>query len=76
MPTSILGRKPEHGSFIRASPPVLTQKGWDCFVANKPKKIFSVKTNLLKHGNSKHLEYSIDSQHFSTEKCVDPLNQG
>jgi len=55
----ILGRRPEHGSFIRASPLVLTQKGWYCFVTNKTLKVFWVIRNLLKHGNGKHLEYSI-----------------
>jgi len=39
-PTSILGRRPEHGTFTRASPPVHTQKGWYCFVTNKTIKIF------------------------------------
>jgi len=39
-PTSILGRRPEHGSFTRASSPVLAQKGWYCFVRNKTIKIF------------------------------------
>jgi len=33
--TSILSGRPEHGSFIRASPPVLTQKGWWCLLTNK-----------------------------------------
>jgi len=40
MPTSILGRRPEHGSFAKALSPVLTQKGWYCFVTNKTIKIF------------------------------------
>jgi len=52
---------------------VLTQKGWYCFVKNKT-KLFSVKTNLLKHGKSKHLEYSTGSPTFWSEKCVEPLN--
>jgi len=39
-PTSILGRRLEHGTFIRASPPVLTEKGWYCFAKNKTFKIF------------------------------------
>jgi len=39
-PTSTLGSRPEHGTFIRASPPVLTQKGWYCFVTNKTIKIY------------------------------------
>jgi len=30
----------------------------------KKLKFFSVKTNLLKHGNGKHLEYSIGSPTF------------
>jgi len=33
-------RTPLHGTFTRASPPVLTKKGWYCFVTNKTIKIF------------------------------------
>jgi len=36
----MLGRSPEHESFIWASPPVLIQKGWYCFVTNKTIKTF------------------------------------
>jgi len=36
----MVGRRPEHGSFIKASHPVLTQKGWYCLVANKTIKSF------------------------------------
>jgi len=36
----VLGRTPEHWTFTRASPPVLTQKGWYCFVTNKTIEIF------------------------------------
>jgi len=36
----MLGRRQEHGTFTRASPPVLTQKGWYCFVTNKTITIF------------------------------------
>ena len=71
-PASILGRRPEHGSFIRASLPVPSQKGWYCFVTNKTIKFFGVKTNLLKHGNGKHLEYSIGSPTFFEEKMRRP----
>jgi len=56
--------------------PVLTQKGWYCFVTNKTIEFFFwVKTNLLKHGNGKHLEYSIGSPTFFEWKCLEPLNQ-
>jgi len=41
----------------------------------KQLKFFCVKTNLLKHGNGKHLEYSIGSPTFFEWKCVEPLNQ-
>ena len=37
---SKLGRRPEHGTFTRASPPVLIQNGWYCFETNKTIKIF------------------------------------
>ena len=56
-----LHRRPEHASFIRASPPVLTRKGWYCSVTNNTNKVFWVKTNLLKPGNDKHLKYSMGS---------------
>jgi len=59
-PTSILDRRPEHGTFTRASPPVLTHKGWYYFVTNKTIKIFS-ESKQMKHGNGKHLKYSIGS---------------
>jgi len=39
-PNSIQGRRPEHGTFTRASPPVLTQNDWYCFVTKKTIKIF------------------------------------
>jgi len=39
-PTSVLGNRPEHGTFTMSSPPVLTQKGWHCFVTNKTTKFF------------------------------------
>jgi len=46
-PTSKLGRTPEHGTFTRASPPVLTQKGWYCFVTNKTIKNFQSQNKFI-----------------------------
>ena len=43
----MLGRRPEHGTFTRASPPVLTQKSWYCFVTNKTIKIFLSQNKLI-----------------------------
>jgi len=42
----------------------------------KKLKFFSVKTNLLKHGNGKHLEYSIGSPTFFEWKMRRPSKPG
>jgi len=74
-PTSILGRRPEHWSFIRASPPVLTQNGWYCFVTNKTVKFYSESKQIywsMATANTSNIE--LVHRHFSSEKYVDPLN--
>jgi len=80
-PTSILGRRPEHGTgsfmFIRASRPALTQKGWYCFVTNKTIKICPsqnkfIEASSMATANTSNIQ--LVHWHFSNKKCVDPLN--
>jgi len=71
----MLGRRPEHGSFIRVSPPDLTQNGWYCFVTNKTIKIFLSQSKFIEalqrqtpHGK----KYSIGSPTFFECKMSRP----
>ena len=58
--------------FIKASPPVLTQKGWYWFVTNKTITKFSKPKQIywsMATANTSNIE--VVHRHFSSDKCVD-----
>jgi len=67
-----LGSRTEHGSFIRASPPVLTEKAWYRFETNKTINIFLSQNKFIEACNGKHLEYSVGSPTFLERKMPWP----
>ena len=72
-----VGRRPEHGSFIRSSPPVLTKKGWYCFVTNNIIKIFPSQNKFIeawRRQTPRIFEKKRVKNAKKSEKCVDPLN--